>query len=186
MSARRKTHASLRRTASSSATPCFTVQPKANVTSAAWPASASRALRLSSSIWATSRNSGAVAVVEGVGDHGCEYMTGGVVVVIGQTGRNFAAGMSGGIAYVLDEDGSFGTRCNLAMVDLEPVTEEDDLLEKLHHHGGDIEHKGRVDLSSDMSRHDDERLRQMLTKHVELTGSTKAASILDDWATYRP
>jgi len=132
------------------------------------------------------RNSGAIAVVEGVGDHGCEYMTGGVVVVIGQTGRNFAAGMSGGIAYVLDEDGSFGTRCNLAMVDLEPVTEEDDLLEKLHHHGGDIEHKGRVDLSSDMSRHDDERLRQMLTKHVELTGSTKAASILDDWATYRP
>ena len=132
------------------------------------------------------RNSGAIAVVEGVGDHGCEYMTGGVVVVIGQTGRNFAAGMSGGIAYVLDEDGSFGTRCNLAMVDLEPVTEEDDLLEKLHHHGGDIEHKGRVDLSSDMTRHDDERLRQMLTKHLELTGSTKAKAILDDWAAYRP
>ncbi len=132
------------------------------------------------------RNSGAVAVVEGVGDHGCEYMTGGVVVVIGQTGRNFAAGMSGGIAYVLDEDGTFGSRCNLAMVELEPVTEEDDLLEKLHHHGGDIEHKGRVDLSCDMTRHDDERLRQMLTKHKELTGSTKAAAILDDWATYRP
>ncbi|MBG6159476.1 glutamate synthase (NADPH/NADH) large chain [Labrenzia sp. EL_159] len=132
------------------------------------------------------RNSGAIAVVEGVGDHGCEYMTGGVVVVIGRTGRNFAAGMSGGIAYVLDEDGSFGTRCNLAMVDLEPVTEEDDLLEKLHHHGGDIEHKGRVDLSSDMTRHDDERLRQMLTKHLELTGSAKASAILEDWATYRP
>src|SRR5919202_5733971 len=68
------------------------------------------------------RNSGAIAVVEGVGDHGCEYMTGGVVVVIGQTGRNFAAGMSGGIAYVLDEDGPLGKRCNLTMVDLQPVT----------------------------------------------------------------
>ena len=67
------------------------------------------------------RNSGAIAVVEGTGDHGCEYMTGGIVVVIGQTGRNFAAGMSGGIAYVLDEDGTFTKRCNLSMVDLEPV-----------------------------------------------------------------
>lgn len=132
------------------------------------------------------RNSGAVAVVEGVGDHGCEYMTGGVVVVIGQTGRNFAAGMSGGIAYVLDEDGSFGSRCNLAMVELEPVSEEDDLLEKLHHHGGDIEHKGRVDVTGDMTRHDDERLRQMLQKHIEYTGSTRAQEILDDWATFRP
>ncbi|GGB32246.1 glutamate synthase [Roseibium aquae] len=132
------------------------------------------------------RNSGAVAVVEGVGDHGCEYMTGGVVVVIGQTGRNFAAGMSGGIAYVLDMDGTFGSRCNLAMVDLEPVTEEDDLLEKLHHHGGDIEHKGRVDVSGDMTRHDDERLRQLLTKHIEHTGSSRAQTILDEWTTYRP
>ncbi|WP_417667723.1 glutamate synthase large subunit [Roseibium sp.] len=132
------------------------------------------------------RNSGAVAVVEGVGDHGCEYMTGGVIVVIGQTGRNFAAGMSGGIAYVLDEDGTFGSRCNLAMVELEPVTEEDDLLEKLHHHGGDIEHKGRVDVSGDMTRHDDERLRQLLTKHIHYTGSTRAQAILDDWETYRP
>jgi glutamate synthase (NADPH/NADH) large chain len=67
------------------------------------------------------RNSGAVAVVEGLGDHGCEYMTGGVVLVIGQTGRNFAAGMSGGIAYVLDEEGDFARRCNMSMVDLEPV-----------------------------------------------------------------
>ncbi|OYY64085.1 MAG: glutamate synthase subunit alpha, partial [Rhizobiales bacterium 35-66-30] len=66
------------------------------------------------------RNSGAVAVVEGTGDHGCEYMTGGIVVVIGQTGRNFAAGMSGGVAYVLDEDKSFAKRCNLSMVDIEP------------------------------------------------------------------
>ncbi|MFD1696990.1 glutamate synthase large subunit [Roseibium aestuarii] len=132
------------------------------------------------------RNSGATAVVEGVGDHGCEYMTGGVVVVIGQTGRNFAAGMSGGVAYVLDEDGTFGSRCNLAMVELEPVSEEDDLLEKLHHHGGDLEHKGRVDVSGDMTRHDDERLRQLLTKHVEYTRSSRAQTILDHWAEYRP
>ena len=66
------------------------------------------------------RNSGATAVVEGTGDHGCEYMTGGTVVVLGTTGRNFAAGMSGGIAYVYDEDGTFATRCNTAMVALEP------------------------------------------------------------------
>src|SRR5690606_638599 len=85
------------------------------------------------------RNSGAIAVVEGTGDHGCEYMTGGVVVVIGQTGRNFAAGMSGGVAYVLDEDETFRERCNLAMVDLEPVQEEEELMQKLHHHGGDLE-----------------------------------------------
>jgi glutamate synthase (NADPH/NADH) large chain len=69
------------------------------------------------------RNSGAIAVVEGTGDHGCEYMTGGIVVVLGKTGRNFAAGMSGGIAYVLDEDGTFESRCNMAMVELEPVAE---------------------------------------------------------------
>ncbi|KXX63675.1 glutamate synthase subunit alpha [Marichromatium gracile] len=132
------------------------------------------------------RNSGATAVVEGVGDHGCEYMTGGVVVVLGQTGRNFAAGMSGGVAYVLDEDDSFASRCNLAMVDIEPVTEEDDLLEKLHHHGGDIEHKGRVDLSADMTRHDDERLRTILQNHVKYTGSSKAKMILDNWQEWRP
>ena len=71
------------------------------------------------------RNSGAIAVIEGAGDHCCEYMTGGVVVVLGVTGRNFAAGMSGGIAYVLDEDGSFKSRCNMAMVELEPVPEEE-------------------------------------------------------------
>ena len=71
------------------------------------------------------RNSGAIAVIEGAGDHCCEYMTGGVVVVLGRTGRNFAAGMSGGIAYVLDEDGTFASRCNLAMVELEPMPEEE-------------------------------------------------------------
>ncbi|MQX05160.1 glutamate synthase large subunit, partial [Sinorhizobium meliloti] len=101
------------------------------------------------------RNSGAIAVVEGVGDHGCEYMTGGVVVVLGGTGRNFAAGMSGGVAYVLDEEGDFARRCNMAMVELQPVPEEDDMLEKLHHHGGDLMHKGMVDVSGDMTRHDE-------------------------------
>lgn len=132
------------------------------------------------------RNSGAVTVVEGVGDHGCEYMTGGVVVVIGRTGRNFAAGMSGGVAYVLDEDGNFAERCNMAMVELEPVPEEDDMLEKLHHHGGDIAHMGRVDVSGDMTRHDEERLVQLISNHMHYTGSTRAKQILDDWASYRP
>ncbi len=132
------------------------------------------------------RNSGAAVVVEGVGDHGCEYMTGGVVVVIGRTGRNFAAGMSGGVAYVLDEDGDFAERCNMAMVELEPVPEEDYLLEKLHHHGGDIDHKGRVDVSGDMTSHDEERLYQLIANHVHYTGSTRGKAILDDWATYRP
>ncbi|KFB09122.1 glutamate synthase large subunit [Nitratireductor basaltis] len=132
------------------------------------------------------RNSGAVAVVEGVGDHGCEYMTGGVVVVLGQTGRNFAAGMSGGVAYVLDEEGDFSERCNMAMVELEPVPEEDDILEKLHHHGGDIAHKGRVDVSGDMTRHDEERLAKLIANHLHYTGSTRAKQILDNWADYRP
>ncbi|MCC0037903.1 MAG: glutamate synthase large subunit [Brucellaceae bacterium] len=132
------------------------------------------------------RNSGAVAVVEGVGDHGCEYMTGGVVVVLGKTGRNFAAGMSGGIAYVLDEAGDFAERCNMAMVELEPVPEEDDLLEKLHHHGGDIDHKGRVDVQEDMNAHDEERLYQLISNHFRHTGSKRARAILDDWADYRP
>ena len=132
------------------------------------------------------RNSGAIAVVEGVGDHGCEYMTGGIVAVLGHTGRNFAAGMSGGIAYVLDEDGTFANRCNLAMVDLEPVPEEDDLMESEHHHGGDIEHHGRVDVTSDMTRHDDERLHQLIENHRHYTGSTVAQTILDNWEDYRP
>ena len=132
------------------------------------------------------RNSGAVAVVEGVGDHGCEYMTGGVVVVIGQTGRNFAAGMSGGIAYVLDEQGDFAERCNMAMVELEPVPEEDDLLEKLHHHGGDLDHKGRVDVMENMTSHDEERLYQLISNHLHYTGSARAKAILDEWADYRP
>jgi glutamate synthase (NADPH/NADH) large chain len=132
------------------------------------------------------RNSGAAVVVEGVGDHGCEYMTGGIVVVLGKTGRNFAAGMSGGVAYVLDEAGDFAQRCNMAMVELEPVPEEDYLLEKFHHHGGDIDHKGRVDVSGDMTSHDEERLYQLISNHVHFTGSTKGKAILDNWADYRP
>ena len=132
------------------------------------------------------RNSGAIAVVEGVGDHGCEYMTGGVVVVIGNTGRNFAAGMSGGIAYVLDEAGDFARRCNLAMVELEPVPEEDDLLEKMLHSGGDIEHQGRVDVTSDMTRFDEERLHQLILRHKNYTNSGRAKHILDNWDEYRP
>lgn len=132
------------------------------------------------------RNSGAIAVVEGVGDHGCEYMTGGVVVVLGETGRNFAAGMSGGVAYVLDESEDFAKRCNMAMVELEPVPEEDDMLEKLHHHGGDLMHKGRVDISGDMTRHDDERLYQLISNHLHYTGSPRAKEILDHWVEFRP
>jgi glutamate synthase (NADPH/NADH) large chain len=131
------------------------------------------------------RNSGAVAVVEGVGDHGCEYMTGGIVVVLGDTGRNFAAGMSGGVAYVLD-DGRFASRCNLAMVELEPVPEEDDLMELLHHGGGDIEFHGRVDVSSDMTSHDEERLLTLIRCHLRYTGSARARRILEHWADYRP
>jgi glutamate synthase (NADPH) large chain len=131
------------------------------------------------------RNSGAVTVVEGTGDHGCEYMTGGVVVVLGQTGRNFAAGMSGGIAYVLDEDGSFRQRCNLSMVDLEPVPEEEDLMDRLHHHGGDLEFKGRVDILSDMAHHDEERLMQLISNHLRYTSSERARHILENWAQYR-
>ncbi|MBB4041056.1 glutamate synthase (NADPH/NADH) large chain [Microvirga flocculans] len=131
------------------------------------------------------RNSGAIAVVEGTGDHGCEYMTGGLVVVLGQTGRNFAAGMSGGIAYVLDEDGSFSKRCNLSMVDLEPVEEEEDLMRRLHHHGGDLETKGRIDIMANMSGPDEERLMQLITNHHTYTGSTRAKEILDNWTTYR-
>jgi len=81
------------------------------------------------------RNSGASAVVEGVGDHGCEYMTGGVVVVLGPTGRNFAAGMSGGVAYVLDETGVFPSRCNLELVGLEPVDDDETLRALVEEHG---------------------------------------------------
>src|SRR5258705_6930378 len=97
------------------------------------------------------RNSGAIAVVEGAGDHCCEYMTGGVVVVLGPTGRNFAAGMSGGIAYVLDEDGSFATRCNMAMVELEPVPEEEEINARQFHQAGDLDALGKVDVFANLT-----------------------------------
>jgi len=103
------------------------------------------------------RNSGAVAVVEGVGDHGCEYMTGGIVVVLGTTGRNFAAGMSGGYAYVLDLEGEFAKRCNTSMVDLEPLAEPED----------------------------EARLRRLIENHARYTNSKRAQAILAGWAQYR-
>ena len=132
------------------------------------------------------RNSGALAVVEGTGDHGCEYMTGGVVVVIGRTGRNFAAGMSGGIAYVLDEDGTFAERCNLSMVELEPVAAEEELNQRLNHQGGDLLGHGRVDVMKDMTRFDAERLHKLVADHATYTGSVRAKEILAGWSDYLP
>ncbi|MGR8933478.1 MAG: glutamate synthase large subunit [Gammaproteobacteria bacterium] len=132
------------------------------------------------------RNSGAIAVVEGVGDHGCEYMTGGVVVVLGQTGRNFAAGMSGGIAYVLDEDGTFEKRCNLSMVELEPIPAEDTALEVLDHQGGSLETHGLVDIMHNMSSDDERRLYTLIERHRRYTDSSRAKQILDNWKSYLP
>ena len=126
------------------------------------------------------RNSGAIAVVEGCGDHGCEYMTGGAVVVLGKTGRNFAAGMSGGVAYVYDPDGTFARLCNTAQVDLAPVSaardEEDGT-------GRPLQRPRSVDDLGlgDMLRHDAERLRILIERHKLHTDSAKAAAILDDW-----
>jgi glutamate synthase (NADPH/NADH) large chain len=131
------------------------------------------------------RNSGAIAVVEGVGDHGCEYMTGGCVVVIGPTGRNFAAGMSGGIAYVLDEDGTFERRCNLAMVDLEPIPAEDEAARDSIREG-EMETHGMVDIMHHMDRFDAERLRMLLENHRRYTNSRRAAEILENWDAYLP
>ncbi len=119
------------------------------------------------------RNSGAVAVVEGVGDHGCEYMTGGVVAVLGQTGRNFAAGMSGGIAYVYDEDGTFEHRLNKAMVTPEEFADPD------AHEAPD------ADLA-DMLRFDAARLRRLVVRHMHYTGSMRAKWMLDNWSTVLP
>lgn len=104
------------------------------------------------------RNSGAKAVVEGVGDHGCEYMTGGTVVILGKTGRNFAAGMSGGVAYVLDMDGEFESRCNLELVDLDKVEEEDDIL----------------------------TLKMMIQQHQRHTSSNLAKEVLDNFDNLLP
>ncbi len=127
------------------------------------------------------RNSGAIAVVEGVGDHGCEYMTGGVVVVIGETGRNFAAGMSGGVAYVLDEDASFARRCNLAMVDLAPIPEEEEAHAALGHQMADLHSHGLIELNHHISELDAARLRQLIENHANFTGSTRATEILANW-----
>jgi glutamate synthase (NADPH/NADH) large chain len=132
------------------------------------------------------RNSGAVAVVEGAGDHCCEYMTGGIVVVLGKTGRNFAAGMSGGIAYVLDEDGEFPKLCNMAMVELEPVLSEEMIAENSYHQSGDLEAHGRVDVFADLLDSDIERLHVLISRHAKLAGSVKAAKILADWKTWLP
>jgi len=119
------------------------------------------------------RLSGATAVVEGTGDHGCEYMTGGTVVVLGKTGRNFAAGMSGGVAYVYDEDGRFAERCNTAMVSMEkvlPAAEQEASMDKA------IWHKGQTD---------EAQLKKLLEDHNRWTGSKRARELLDNWATSR-
>jgi glutamate synthase (NADPH/NADH) large chain len=130
------------------------------------------------------RNSGAVAVVEGLGDHGCEYMTGGV----GDTGRNFAAGMSGGVAYVYDPKGGFGRLCNLAMVDLEKIVPQS------ANSGaeGDADEAGRPSQRAlgvhdngmgDMLGHDAERLRILVERHFLHTKSERARLILERWDT---
>ena len=126
------------------------------------------------------RNSGAVAVVEGTGDHGCEYMTGGVVAVLGRTGRNFAAGMSGGVAYVYDEAGDFAQLCNQAMVDLLPLTAERDEDEGTGRPQQRTRNVGDVGMG-DMLRHDADRLRVLLERHHLHTGSRRARALLDDW-----
>lgn len=132
------------------------------------------------------RNSGAVAVVEGTGDHGCEYMTGGVAVVLGQTGRNFAAGMSGGIAYVLDEKQNFEQLCNLSMVELEPVRPDDTKLTHLQKQSNNFERHDITSLLQNMNRFDEQRLRKLIENHRHYTGSEKAKTILENWQSYIP
>ncbi|MBL8443383.1 MAG: glutamate synthase subunit alpha, partial [Zoogloeaceae bacterium] len=129
------------------------------------------------------RNSGATAVVEGVGDHGCEYMTGGTVVVLGDTGRNFAAGMSGGVAYVLDKDGTFETRCNMAQVALEPMPDEIEA-RKGSESGDELESHGRVEIDH-LEMGDELILKGLIERHARFTGSIRAREILDDWSTWR-
>ena len=127
------------------------------------------------------RNSGAVCVVEGTGDHGCEYMTGGVVVVLGDTGRNFAAGMSGGVAYVYDPNARFDVLCNPAMVDLEKVGPADTLATedpgRPRQRAHDVEDSGM----GDVLRFDAERLRILVERHHLHTGSARARELLEDW-----
>ena len=131
------------------------------------------------------RNSGAIAVVEGTGDHGCEYMTGGCVVVLGPTGRNFAAGMSGGVAYVLDERGDFERHCNMAMVELEPIDPGD--VSPFDQASGDtLERFNFVHLLHDMTTDDELRLFRLIDNQRHYTGSERAKAILDDWRGYLP
>jgi glutamate synthase (NADPH/NADH) large chain len=131
------------------------------------------------------RNSGAVAVVEGTGDHGCEYMTGGVVVVLGDTGRNFAAGMSGGIAYVYDPERRFDAMANKAMAELEwvepaePETGHAEDHERPRQRAVSVEDSGM----GDPLRFDAERLRILVERHHLYTGSARARELLDDWDT---
>jgi glutamate synthase domain-containing protein 3 len=120
------------------------------------------------------RNSGAQAVVEGVGDHGCEYMTGGTVAVLGVTGRNFGAGMSGGIAYVLDIDGEFGKRCNTSMVAIEPLLAEAEQEAKLPR---ELWHGGVADEAI---------ARRLIENHARHTGSARAKQVLERWSEFRP
>ncbi len=131
------------------------------------------------------RNSGALAVVEGVGDHGCEYMTGGTVVVLGQAGRNFAAGMSGGIAFVLDEAGDFSKRCNMAMVDIEAVPAEEAHVQHAGDQAGELESHGRVDVNH-LDQSDVQILRTLIQRHAQYTGSARAKMILDNFNKYLP
>ena len=119
------------------------------------------------------RNSGATAVVEGCGDHGCEYMTGGIVIILGKTGRNFAAGMSGGIAYILDEDNTFESKCNRAMVGLEKLQS----LKKL-------DTPSSKDIDNDLLDFDEARLKLIIQRHLKYTKSEKARLILDEWNKY--
>jgi glutamate synthase (NADPH/NADH) large chain len=126
------------------------------------------------------RNSGASAVVEGTGDHGCEYMTGGTVVVLGRTGRNFAAGMSGGIAFVYDEDGTFKERCNTAMVSIERVQVETEQVQaeaELAAAGNGRVRHGEVS--------DEALLRGLIERHLRFTASTRALAMLDNWEVAR-
>jgi glutamate synthase (NADPH) large chain len=117
------------------------------------------------------RNSGAACVVEGTGDHGCEYMTGGTVVVLGATGRNFAAGMSGGVAYVYDPAGQFEPRCNTTMVTLSHVTSEKEQTDAVWH---------AVNFDAEPAS-DEANLKSLIEQHFKFTGSERAREILDNW-----
>ena len=123
------------------------------------------------------RNSGAIAVVEAVGDHGCEYMTGGCVVVLGDTGLNFAAGMSGGVAYVLDEDGSFNKRANLSMVELESIDPNS-------YPARPVKNPSREDLLANPLQHDAWRLQHLVSTHAALVDSSRAREIRDNFEHY--